>query len=116
VALERTALIGRSATRGRRGSTVAWVRAGVLLKMPLGTMMRNALAAIARARAAGNVPPLEQPRTTTTVGVSNGVRGGTFRADRPLDTPAPPGQRPVAAAMRAARRLLDPRLFPDQAR
>jgi hypothetical protein len=103
--LERLGMIGRSSTRGRNGSTVAWIRAGAGMMRPLAELMRAALTAVR----AANVSTLTDRRTTPRVR-TEGV--DTFSADRP----APAGQRRVSDAMRAARALLDPRHYPAQHR
>jgi DNA-binding MarR family transcriptional regulator len=100
-ALERTGIIARSSTRGRRGSTVAWVRAGARMLRGLADLMREALE---RARP-GNVSAYTEQRTY----VLPGQRVDTFRTQLGVRSP-------ISTAMRAARALLDPALFPDQAR
>lgn len=56
--LDRIGLIAHSSTRGRQGSTVAWVRAGARMAQPLAGLMRRALAIARR-----NVSPTERRDT-----------------------------------------------------
>ena len=101
-ALERTGIIGRSSTRGRRGSTVAWVRAGARMMRGLAELMREALEH-AQSR---NVSTYTEPRTYLE---PTEQRVDTFRTQLGARSP-------ISTAMRAARALLDPRFYPDQAR
>ena len=55
--LDRLGLIAHSCTRGRAGSTVAWVRAGARVAQPLAALMRSALSLARR-----NVSPIERPK------------------------------------------------------
>jgi len=98
-ALERLGMIARSSTRGRRGSTVAWVRAGARMMRSLSELMRSALELGSR-----NVSAYSERRN----------KPDTEKVD--TFPPEVAGRTPVSEAMRAARRLLDPRYFPAQAR
>lgn len=102
--LERIGMIARSSTRGRHGSTVAWLRAGARLggaaARSLADLMREALELGRR-----NVSSLSTDR-----------KPEYRRTEREDTFPVTSPRTPVSAAMRAARALLDPRHFPDQAR
>jgi hypothetical protein len=95
--LERLGMIARSSTRGRNGSTVAWVRAGARMAQSLAVLMRAALARGAPGNVSAYKPknkPTQELRTPEGV-----VRVDTIRP---------------ASGPRAARALLDPLLFPMQ--
>jgi len=106
--LHKLELIALVAQRGPGGGVAAWVRRGAIIRRQLGELMTAALeakSAAARGIVAtiGNVP-LRLPGRTTVV------------ATIPTDQRAPPGQTAISVALRRARELLDPALFPDQAR
>ena len=72
--LQRLGLIGLSSTRGRHGSTVAWVRAGARMAQSLAQLMRQALAK------RPNVSP-RTPVLRSTYDESTDVRGRPDRED-----------------------------------